>query len=114
MVIAQIARELLRQGFRYSKRYITLEEKAFNKLYTGFPQSRTIGRGVRHGLVAGHIVGSFIENAPDTPGNGIPTTFQKPKRFTSRKPYQTRSRFPRRSNRCYPSNKNYREYSRRR
>ncbi len=95
MVLVPIARELLRQSFRTLGRYYNLESKAFNKLYTGFPRSRLVGRGVRHGLTAGSIAGTFINTAEDTPGNGIQTPFRK--QYTPSKPYQTRRGFPIRS-----------------
>ncbi len=76
MVIFTIVKEIAKAAIKYGGRYYALESKAFNKLYTGFPRSKTIGRGVRHGLVAGSIAGSFINQAPDTPGNGIQTPFE--------------------------------------
>ncbi len=91
-LISTIIREGFKIGTRYASRYYAVESKAFNKLYTGFPQSRTIGRGVRHGLTAGSTIGSLI--APATPGNednGF-QKIQQRKRFTSRKPYKTRFR----------------------
>ncbi len=95
MVIhGKLISEVFRQGVRLAGRYYKIEGKAFEKLYTGFPQSRTIGRGVRHGLVAGQIAGSFINQAPDTPGNGIPSSrFKSP----TGQPYKTRGRFSVRS-----------------
>ncbi len=67
MVLGIIAKEAFRQGTRLLRQYYQVEGKAFNKLYTGFPRARTIGRGVRHGLTAGSITGNLI--APDSPGN---------------------------------------------
>ncbi len=97
MVLVPIAREVFRQAVRSFGRYYNLESKAFNKLYTGFPRSRLVGRGVRHGLTAGSVAGTFINNAPDTPGNGVQKPFTKQQPFTSRKPYQTRFRFTNRN-----------------
>ncbi len=109
MVITVIGREIFRQGAKALSRYYKLEGKAFNRLYTGFPQSRTIGRGVRHGLTAGSVAGSFINQAPDTPGNSIQTPFRK--QYQTRPSYKTRSRRPvQRFRRC-PKQRNYnREY----
>ncbi len=94
MVIGVFAREIFRQAFRQASRYYNLESKAFNKLYTGFPRSRLIGRGVRHGLTAGSVAGTLINQAPDTPGNEqqIFTPTRKPVPFKARKPYKTRYR----------------------
>ncbi len=112
MVLVPIARELIKLGVRSTRKYYALEGKAFKKLYRGFPRSTTIGRGVRHGLTAGSITGTFItNNAEDSPGNGI----QKPyaKRITSRTPYKTRRRFPVRINTCYPNKRETYSRSRR-
>ncbi len=77
MVLVPVAREIFRQAVRGFGRYYNLESKAFNKLYTGFPRSRLIGRGVRHGLATGSIAGTFINTADDTPGNGVQKPFKK-------------------------------------
>ncbi len=92
MVVVPIAREIFRQAVRSFGRYYNLESKAFNKLYTGFPRSRLVGRGVRHGLTAGSVAGTFINKAPDTPGNDAQIPFTKRQSVTPRKPYQTRQR----------------------
>ncbi len=99
MVLVPIAREVLRQATRAFGRYYNLESKAFNKLYTGFPRSRLVGRGVRHGLTAGSIAGTFINNAEDSPGNGVQKPFSK--QTAPSKPYKTRNRFPIRGNGRY-------------
>ncbi len=105
MVISVIARELLRTGTRLAQRYYALESKAFSKLYTGFPQSRTIGRGVRHGLFAGQIAGSLLNSADDTPGNGILAPFKKSRiRPKASKPYKARGRQPAR---CPPRRRRF-------
>ncbi len=114
MVLVPIARELIRQGIRGFGRYYNLESKAFNKLYTGFPRSRLMGRAVRHGLTTGSVAGTLINVAPDSPGNELQKPFQKRQRFTPGKSYQTRRRFTRRNFTRCPTDKNYRQYSRRR
>ncbi len=93
MVIGFVAKEILKQVGRYYR----LEGKAFNRLYTGFPQSKTIGRGVRHGLTVGSISGSLISDDPAIEEDGFPQ--KQP--FTSRKQYKTRSRYSGRSNNRY-------------
>ncbi len=94
---AKFASEVFKQLVKLGSRYYRAEGQAFNKLYRGFPQSRNIGRGVRHGLTVGSTIGSFIsQDADDSPGNGIQTTIQKTKQPTSRESYQTRSRRTRR------------------
>ncbi len=107
MVIhAQIIKQIFGGAVKGFRRYYALEGKAFNRLYTGFPQSKTIGRGVRHGLTAGSVVGSLITDADDSPGNG----FQKirpTQQFTPRKSYQARGGFTRRSRSRCPSPKRF-------
>ncbi len=88
MVIGPVVKELVKFGIRYGRRYYNLESKAFNKLYTGFPRSRTIGRGVRHGLTVGSVTGSLI--APDSPGNDDALQKRIPVSNTPRTPYKTR------------------------
>ncbi len=92
----QILGQILRTVARYGSRYYRLEGKAFNRLYTGFPRSKVIGRGVRHGLTVGSIAGSLI-NDDGTPesNNGIP---QRPRSKTNRQ-YKTRRRFQQRTRR---------------
>ncbi len=106
MVLITVIKELVKLGAKYGSRYYRLEGKAFNKLYTGFPRSRVIGRGVRHGLTGGSIVGSLISDSADTPGNGIPKTFtwQQPQ---AHKPYKARIRRSKR----FSCRNNFRRYS---
>ncbi len=95
MVIhAQILGQILRTAARYGSRYYKLEGKAFNRLYTGFPRSKVIGRGVRHGLTVGSIAGSLInDDGTPEPTNGISKRRFRPKtnRFS-----KTRGRFQQR------------------
>ncbi len=91
MVLTVVAREVIRTGTKLLRSYYNVESKAFSKLYTGFPQSRSIGRGVRHGLTAGSVVGSLINNADDTPGNGSSIPFKK-SRNPPRSSYKARGR----------------------
>ncbi len=96
MVVGIIAKELFKAGAKAFSRYYRAEGKAFNRLYTGFPRAKTIGRGVRHGLTVGSITGSLI-NDDGTPesNNGIP---QRPRSKTNRQ-YKTRRRFQQRTRR---------------
>ncbi len=95
MVVATIFKEALKIGIKGFRRYYRFEGKAFDRLYTGFYQSKTIGRGVRHGLTVGSTIGSLI--APDSPGreqdNGFPQIQQR-KLPQTRKSYKTRRRQP--------------------
>ncbi len=109
--------QIIKQGIKILSRYYALEGKAFNRLYTGFPQSKTIGRGVRHGLTAGSITGSLINPADELSGNGIsqkPTGYKQtqkrggPIRYPSRNyKYRTRQY----NNRCRPSRPSIRRRS---
>ncbi len=91
--------EGFKQVVKLGRVYYRVEGKAFQKLYRGFPQSRTIGRGVRHGLTAGSALGSLINDAPDTPGNGVSKPFKKQPK--TNKSNQARNRYAsRRITRC--------------
>ncbi len=106
---AKIITEGFKIGTRLFRQYYRLEGKAFNRLYTGFPASKTIGRGVRHGLTAGSLAGSLINDAPDSPGNGQ-TVFQKTKHVNpSRQSSQTRRRS---TNRYCPERPEHKRFSR--
>ncbi len=111
MVIAIVAREIVRQSLKGLARYYRFEGKAFAKLYTGFPRARSIGRGVRHGLTSGSVIGTFINPAEDMTGNGVPTRqrpspYQFPQKRGGRK-FGSRSRnkygFRQYYRRCRPS-----------
>ncbi len=106
---------IIKEVVKYASRYYRLEGKAFNKLYTGFPQSKTIGRGVRHGLTGGSIVGSLINTAEDTPGNGFQTPFFKqPKTGSQNKARNrpTKRYYSRNTIRCKPDYKRGRSFTR--
>ncbi len=98
-IIIQVAKT----GLRLAGKYYAVESKAFSKLYTGFPKSKVIGRGVRHGLVGGSIAGSLIGEGGVETGNGVPTK-KLQRRHPSSKPYQTRSGRSRRSRFKCPTN----------
>ena len=101
MVIAQIAKEILKLGVRAGSRYYKAEGRAFKSLYKGSSLPRGVGRGARHGLTAGSIAGTFINSpADDTPGNGIQKRIQR--KYPPRKPYQTRRGQTSRSRPCKP------------
>ncbi len=91
--------QIIRTAIRYASKYYKVEGQAFNKLYRGFPQSKTIGRGVRHGLTAGSIAGSLISPQPDENMNGL----QKKQQSTPGKFYKTRRRFSTGRTRKLPS-----------
>ncbi len=91
--------QVIRTAIRYASKYYRIEGKAFSKLYTGFPQSKTIGRGVRHGLTAGSVAGSLINPEAEENMNGL----QKKQQFTPSKFRQTRRRFSTRRTRKLPS-----------
>ncbi len=95
MVLGPIIKEVFRLAVKYGSRYYAAEGKAFNKLYRGFPQSKTIGRGVRHGLTGGSVIGSFITDSGDSPGNGVQKTFTK--QSPPRKSYKARGRYSKRN-----------------
>ncbi len=79
---------------RYALRYGRAESRVFNRLY-----GTARGRGVRHGLAAGGVAGTFIKSDNGIVGDAeIPFKRNGPK---ASKPYKTRSRFKRNSrSRC--------------
>ncbi len=91
MVLGQIVREGFRIGVKAATRYYRVEGKAFNKLYTGFPRSSVIGRGVRHGLTAGSVAGTLITDDDNQLNGGSIQKFPKKQPKTG-KPYKTRYR----------------------
>ncbi len=91
MVLVGLLRPVVTQIIKQASRYYRVEGKAFNALYKGFPQSKTIGRGVRHGLTAGSIAGSLLNGGGDDITSGIPKKNSR-KRDSSRPSYKTRSR----------------------
>ena len=103
MVVGIVIKEVVKQGARILGQYYRIEGKAFNRLYTGFPQSKTIGRGIRHGLTLGSVSGSLIN--PEDDGindiDGIQTPRKQPQ---TRSQYKTYNRFQRANRR---SRKNY-------
>ncbi len=113
MVIAKIAIDIAKLGIKSASKYYRFESKAFSKLYTGFPKSRRIGLGVRHGLTAGSIAGTFINTAEDTPGNGTEIPYKKSRALvTPRKSYQTRQGYTKRDNCRNNSYRNNYQHSR--
>ncbi len=92
---AKLITEVFKQGIKLAGRYYAVESRAFSKLYSGFPKSRTIGRGVRHGLVAGQIAGSFINQEGFDSGGNAPVPFKKQRfRLKARKSHKARGRRP--------------------
>ncbi len=95
MVLGPVIIQAAKTGIRLAGRYFALESKAFNKLYMGFPQSKVIGRGIRHGLLAGQVAGSFINSLEFNNGGNAPVPFKKVRfRAKTRKSYKTRRRQP--------------------
>ncbi len=69
---------------------LTAQDRYIDKAMKAGRYGLQARRGVRHGALAGSVIGSFINNAPDSPGNGIQTPFFKQPKTS--KPYQTRRR----------------------
>ncbi len=103
MLHAKLVGEVFKVGVKAFRSYYRLEGKAFDKLYTGFPRSRTIGRGVRHGLTAGSIVGGTLKN--DYADDSADAPFSKSRNgYPASTPYKARNRFSGRSRRRYSNN----------
>ena len=110
MVLSLVGR-IVQTGFKYRKqiyRTLVAQDRAIDKAFKVGGYSRATRYGVRHGALAGSIIGTVISNlAPETPGNEFQIPWQKRPRPQTRKPYQTRSRQPR-SDRCwYPNRQNF-------
>ncbi len=94
MVIAIVAKEIVKTALSYGAKYFKYEKSAFDKLYKGFPPG--VAPGVRHGLAVGSAIGSYITGKDLSDPNGIQKTNGK---STSYPPYKTRSG---RTRRRYP------------
>ncbi len=96
--IAPILRTGLKSVGRYVYQGLRQQDRIIDYTYrkTGL-YNRGVVRGIKHGLAGGQIAGGIASlglNAPDSPGNDGSIPFQKRPKFTSRKPYKTRRRFP--------------------
>ena len=93
MVVTQIVNTGIRvaQGvFAGSKVFSRYESKVYTKLY-----GTARGRGVRHGLTAGGIAGSLINDFSGEQDSALPKKSFKRNVFTSSKSYKARGRFKR-------------------
>ncbi len=105
--VAPILRTGLRELGKQIYRGLRVQDRLIDDTYrkTGL-YNRGVIRGVKHGLAGGQIIGGIASlglNAPDTPGNGGSIPYTKRPKFTPRKSYQARRRFPTRN--C-PRNEN--------
>ncbi len=74
---------------------LTAQDRYISSAFRYGGYGKATSYGVRSGALAGSIAGAFISNAPDTPGNGIPTV--QPRNGAKASPsYQTRDRQPER------------------
>ncbi len=105
---------------KYIYRTLVAQDRAIGTTWKKGGYSKFTQAGVRHGALAGSIIGTIISNiAEDTPGNGF---FQTPirKPITTNQPYKTRfrstvSRDSRRTTECYPHKYNrYASFGKRR
>ncbi len=68
---------------------LTAQDRYISKSFRYGGYGKATSYGVRSGALAGSIAGAFINNASDTPGNGIQKPITVP---TPRTPYKTRRR----------------------
>ncbi len=112
MVLVKIGQEIIKRAIRMAP----YEAKMWKGLYgpsgryPGVSNYKYAARGIQHGLAAGSVIGSLLNNDDELDGIGtIPTKFQS----KTGSPYKTRSRFRRRYRsrncKCHRSN----NYSRR-
>ncbi len=121
MVLGAVVRPFVKQAAQYVYRGLRQQDRIIDYTYrkTGL-YNRGVVRGIKHGLIAGQIVGGGLElglNAPDTPGNDG-SIFQPRNGTTSYKQNKTRSRRSKRFNsrNCiqrYPATNRRRTYTRR-
>ncbi len=90
---------------------LTAQDRYISKSFKYGGYGKATSYGVRSGALAGSIAGAFINNADDTPGNGIPKVLPG-KQPTTSKPYQTRRRYPERSRSRCVNNRKRTNYSR--
>ncbi len=86
---------------------LTAQDRYISSAFRYGGYGKATSYGVRSGALAGSIAGAFISNAPDTPGNGIQTPFQK--QPATSKQDQTRRR---QSSSKYGRNANRDKYNR--
>ncbi len=69
------------------------QDRAIDKAFRVGGYGRQTRYGVRHGALAGSIIGTLISDTDNQlNGNGIQKTIRKPKQTTTGKSYKTRSR----------------------
>ncbi len=94
MPIIPIAIQVAKQVFKHRKyiyKTLVAQDRAIDKAFRIGGYGRQTRYGVRHGIVAGSVLGTLINNADDSPGNGIQKVFKKQPAKTN-KPYKTRRR----------------------
>ncbi len=94
MVIGIVGR-IASTAFKYRKqiyRVLVAQDRAIDRSFKTGGYSRSTRYGVRHGALAGSIIGTIITaNAPDSPGNELQEPFQK-KQPSANKQNKTRYR----------------------
>ncbi len=90
MVITVVAREIFKQVGKQIYRAVNVQDRLLDKAWSYGRFNRSIRKGVRHGLAGGAAIGTYITQAPDSPGNGVQAPF-RPKPPTG-KSYQARGR----------------------
>ncbi len=110
-LFAPIIREALRQGVRYAYQGLRTQDKIIDYTYRRTRlYNRGVVRGIKHGLIAGQVVGGTLKlGLPEELTNGIPPEQYVPKTGKLKKTYSRVRRYNRRSNKyCRP------QYNRRR
>ncbi len=111
-IIGPTVRGFVRVQSRNIYQVLKIQDRIIDKTYrkAGL-YNRGVVTGIKHGLVAGQIVGGTLSlglNAPDSPGNGLDGSLQKKQQYKTRTTNQTRGRF----SRCYPVKRRFRQKSR--
>ncbi len=77
---------------------VTAQDRYISKSFKYGGYGKATSWGVRSGALAGSLLGQFINNAPDTPGNGVQKPINVP---TPSAPYKARGGSTRRSSYRY-------------
>lgn len=112
--IFKIGIPIVQQVYKHRKTIyavLTAQDRYISSAFRYGGYGKATSYGVRSGALAGSTIGYFISNAPDTPGNGIQTPFQKQPQTS--KPYKTRNRFSSRLGSRNADRDKYNRYCRR-
>ncbi len=97
---------------KYIYRTLVAQDKAISSAFTKGGYSKWTTAGVRHGALAGSVIGSIITNPFGNNDNGFSTPKYVPKTGGFSKAYSgfARRYTPKRKTKCYPSRLSRKSY----